>query len=101
MPQFTPGQSISTPDNNVVVEVDPQQPLAKGQHVFELIVVDDDGIKSDPVQVIVVVADDRKPTAVLRAPSLVQIGQSFRLEGTQSFDPPPGKIVEFVWTMIQ
>jgi|SRR4051812_28730510 len=101
MATFTVGQDIATPDPVVSVDATIDLPLPKGQHTFQLIVEDDDGLLSDPVTVDVVVRDDRKPTAVLIAPQTVPFGQSFKLDASRSSDLPPGKIVKFVWTLLR
>lgn len=101
MPKFDPGVEVVTEESAVAVEVDPQAPLPKGVHVFQLVVVDDDGLASDPMTIEVVVRDDRKPTAVLRGPGTVGFGQSFRLDGSESSDLPPGQVVKYQWTMLK
>ena len=103
MPTFTVGQDVVTNENEsvVTVDVDPANPLPKGVHVFQLIVEDDDALKSDPMTVEVIVRDDRRPTAVLRAPSTVRLGESFHLDGRESSDLPPGRIVRYIWTMLR
>jgi hypothetical protein len=101
MAVFTMGKEISTKAPTISFDVDPMKPLAKGPHVFQLVVRDDDGLLSQPMQVTVVVADDRMPTAVLSAPSTVQISESFILDGSKSMDPFPGMIVEYIWTWMQ
>lgn len=103
MAKFELGVPITTDEGTPIiqVDVDPQVPLAKGAHVFQLVVVDDDGLESDPVTVDVVVMDDRKPTAVLDAPQTVRFGQAFNLVGRGSADEPPGRIVRYVWTMLR
>jgi hypothetical protein len=101
MPTFQIGQSVKTSTNTVSVDVDANNPLPKGTHIFQLVVVDDDGLVSDPVQFSLVVLDDRKPTAVIDGPSSVQLGQSFTLDGSRSVDLAPGRIVEFVWTLLR
>src|SRR5215211_3981679 len=103
MPTFVAGQDVVTnaPENVVSVDVSAQQPLAKGVHTFQLIVVDDDGLQSDPMTITVVVRDDRRPTAVLRGPEVVNFGQSFRLDATLSSDPAPGQVVRYIWTMLR
>ena len=94
MPEFVIGQDVVTDESTsvVAVEVNDNAPLPKGRHIFQLIVEDDDGLRSDPATIEIVVADERRPTAVLQGPSVVQVGQSFRLDGSQSVDPPPGRI---------
>jgi len=101
MAQFTVGQEISTDDSFISVDATLDLPLPKGQHTFSLVVVDDDGLQSDPVTVEVVVRDDRKPTAVVSAPVTVPFGQSFKLDGSKSSDVPPGKVVKYVWTLLK
>jgi hypothetical protein len=101
MATFTIGTDIVTSDSFVTVDATLDTPLPKGQHTFQLVVVDDDGLQSDPVTVDIVVRDDRKPTAVLAAPVTVPFGQTFRIDGSKSSDLPPGKVVKFVWTMLR
>lgn len=95
------GKELITRENLITFDVNPEAPLPKGAYVFQLVVVDDDGLRSDPMQVTVVVADDRAPTAVLRAPSTVQLGRSFTLDGSASTDPAPGRVVQYVWTWLR
>jgi len=101
MATFTVGQPITTEEAFVSVDATLDLPLPKGQHTFSLVVVDDDGLESDPVTVEVVVRDDRKPTAVISAPVTVPFGQSFRVDGSKSSDLPPGKVVKYVWTLLK
>lgn len=101
MAVFTVGKEIATNEPTISFDIDAAAPLPKGVHVFQLVVVDDDGLLSDPVQVQVTVADDRKPTAVLAAPATVQLGQGFILDGSKSTDAAPGKVVEYHWTWMR
>lgn len=101
MATFTVGQEITTDDSFVSVDATIDLPLPKGQHTFSLVVVDDDGLQSDPVNVDIVVRDDRKPTAVLVAPVTVPFGQSFKMDGSKSSDLPPGKVVKYIWTLLK
>ncbi len=101
MATFTLGKEIVTKESTVSFDVNRETPLPKGVHVFQLQVRDDDGLLSVPMQVSVVVADERLPTAVLSAPSTVQLGQSFILDGTRSSDPAPGQVVEYIWTWLR
>jgi len=101
MANFQIGTHLSTNENSVEVTVAAAAPIVPGVHHFQLVVVDDSGNHSDPATVAVVVKDSVKPTAVITAaPSQVEPGQSFRLDGSKSSDVPPGKIVSFIWTMI-
>ena len=47
-----------------------------------------------------IVADQDNPTAVLRGPGVTAFGRSFSLDGTASFDPNGGQIVQYVWTYL-
>ena len=98
MADFVPGTEISTDVPTIEVTVNPDKPLPLGRQVFQLMVVDDSGNVSKADQVIVLVADQDAPTAILRAPSLVPFGKSFNLDGSASFDAGGGKLVKYVWT---
>jgi len=101
MAEFRIGTKVTTPEKSVEVTVTPSAPLPAGLHHFQLIVVDDSGNQSDPATASVIIKDTTKPTAVLTvAPTQVELGQSFRLDGSKSSDVAPGKIVQYVWTMI-
>lgn len=101
MPQFVVGSPVETQEEMVTVDQDESQHLSVGQHVFQLVVIDDAGNESVPAKVEVVVKDTQAPTAVLRAPSQVEFGKPFRLDGRESSDIPPGKIVKYIWTLVQ
>jgi hypothetical protein len=101
MANFSVGTKVSTTEDSVSVDVTPAAAIPPGVHHFQLIVVDDAGNESDPATAQVVVRDSVRPTAVLGiAPSQVQPGASFKLDGTKSSDVAPGKLVQFIWTMI-
>ena len=101
MANFQVGTRLTTAENTVEVTGSPSAPIASGVHHFQLVVVDEAGNQSDPATVAVVVKDNVKPTAVITvSPSQVELGQSFRLDGSKSSDVPPGKIVSFIWTMV-
>ena len=70
----------------IVMEVDPAKPLARGRHLFQLEVTDDSGNVSAPDQIVVIVADRERPTAVLNGPQVADIGKEFPLNGEKSFD---------------
>lgn len=100
MPQFRPGEPITTEEPVVTVEVSEDSPLSVGAHVFQLIVEDDSGNRSQPAQVQVVVIDDQAPTAILRAtPQRVPFGSNLQLDGRQSTDIG-GRIVSFEWMLV-
>lgn len=101
MPAFVIGTPIESAEPLIEVTVDPAAPLAVGRHRFQLAVVDDSGNQSLPDTIDVVVRDSRNPTAVLRAPSQVEFGVSFQLDGRASSDVPPGKVVKYVFTLVE
>lgn len=100
MANFIPGTDVVTTEGTVEVTVSANAPLAAGAHKFQLVVVDDSGNRSDPMVVTVIVKDTQKPTAVLIAPEQVEFGKSFVLTGTRSSDVPPGRVVQFIWTLV-
>lgn len=101
MATFKIGTVVTTTENTIPVDVTPTAPLPAGVHHFQLVVVDDAGNQSDPAVAQIVIKDSTKPTAVLSiAPTQVEPGVSFKLDGTKSSDVAPGKIVQFIWTMI-
>ena len=101
MATFQPGTPIETTEPVIEVTVTPEAPLSTGRHRFQLVVVDDAGNPSDPDVVDVIVRDTQRPTAVLRAPDQAEFGRSFALDGRASSDVPPGRLVRFVWTLVQ
>lgn len=100
MSTFVVGTPVQTTTPTVEVTVDPKTPLPSGTHVFQLVVIDDAGTASAPATVQIVIKDKVVPTAVIRAPAQVTSGQSFTLDGSASTEIPPGKIVQFVWTLM-
>lgn len=100
MPAFVIGSLVETVVPTVEVTVDAQNPLPVGKHTFQLIVEDDAGNKSMPATVDVFVKDLTNPTAVLKAPPQVNFGTSFFLDGRESSDPPPGKVMKWFWTKV-
>jgi hypothetical protein len=101
MSTFVIGTPVETEDGTVEVTVDPDNPLAVGRHVFQLVVTDDSGNQSLPASVEVIVKDSAAPTAVVTAPSQVEFGATFLLDGRGSSDVPPGKVVKFIWTLVE
>lgn len=100
MAQFVTGVDIATQDPTIEVTVDSAQPLPVGRQTFQLVVVDDSGNKSQPDRIVVIIADQDAPTAVLSGPQVVGAGRSFTLRGDRSFDVGGGKVVQWVWTYV-
>lgn len=86
MPRLDINVPFESAEPAITVEIDRQAPLPRGRHRYQLVVTDDSGNASEPVSVIVIVADQTRPTAVLDAPDIVNIGAEFRLDGRRSFD---------------
>jgi hypothetical protein len=100
MAEFVINKDVVTPEPKVEVTITPTNAIPLGRQRFRLIVVDAAGNKSNPDEVIVIVADQDNPTAVLRGPGVTAFGSSFPLDGTASFDPNGGQIVQYVWTYL-
>jgi len=90
---------IESKEAIIAVEIDPTDPLPVGQRRFQLIVVDDAGNESLPAELIVIIADNERPTAVIDGPSRVSFKEPFRLTGEKSFDIG-GKVVLWRWTLL-
>jgi hypothetical protein len=108
MPRFEPNVPVTQAEPVVLVEVSPNAPLPVGANRFRLVVVDDSGNESEPAFLDVVVRDEERPTAVLdvvdrngrRVEPVVPFGQAFILSGARSSDPPPGRVVEYRFTLV-
>jgi hypothetical protein len=100
MAEFVIGTDVVTAEPTVEVTVSANRPLGVGRHTFQLIVVDDSGNVSAPDRVVVIVADQDAPTAVISAPEVVPSGRSFTLDGRRSFDTGGGRVVSFRWTLV-
>jgi hypothetical protein len=100
MAEFTVNADVTTAEPRVEVTISPDRPMAIGRQRFRLIVVDDAGNRSNADEVIVIIADQEAPTAVLRAPRITAFGRSFELDGSASFDVGGGQVVQYVWTYL-
>lgn len=100
MPKFTVNIPVATAAPSVVVEVDPQAPMAAGRHRFSLVVTDDSGNESAPDTIDVIVADRDRPTAVLQGPDVASAGKEFTLNGARSFDTGGGTIKTWRFTYL-
>ncbi|MDB5801317.1 MAG: hypothetical protein JWL63_2256 [Rhodocyclales bacterium] len=100
MAEFIIGTDISTDVPTIEVTINKDKPLPIGRQRFRLVVVDDSGNVSKADELIVIIADQDAPTAVLGAPSVVATGASFGLDGSKSFDVGGGKVVKYVWTYV-
>lgn len=72
--------------------------LPIGAHTLSLVVTDDAGNQSSADSLRVVVQDDVTPTAVVRGPASILLGQSLTVTGDRSFDSG-GTITEYRWTL--
>lgn len=101
MATFVIGTPVETADPTVEFTVDPAAPLAPGRHRVQLVVFDDAGNQSLPDAVEFIVRDTQAPTAVLSVPSQVELGASFLLDGRRSSDVAPGRVVRYVFTLVE
>ncbi len=92
---------VETAEPTFEVVVDRDSPLPPGRHQFLLTVVDDLGAESQPAKVIVVVVQGGAPRALLEAPASVEVGQSIVLSGESSRAAPPGRIVQYLWSLVR
>jgi len=95
MPVFRVGDTQTTTTPTILVE-----DLEVGRHVFQLVVEDDSGNKSQEATVEVIVRDTRLPTAIIEAVPPVEAGARFNLDGRRSSDVAPGQIRNWVWTRL-
>jgi hypothetical protein len=100
MAEFVVNADVVTAEPTVEVTVTPERPMGLGRQRFRLIVVDDSGLRSQPDEIVVIVADQDAPTAVLRGPRITAFGRSFNLDGSASQDTGGGRIVQYVWTYL-
>jgi hypothetical protein len=100
MAEFNPGEAIETREPTIEVTLSRERPLRVGRHRFQLIVVDDSGNESEPDSVDVIVIDNERPTAVLEGPGQVPFARSFNLSGRRSTDAGSGRIVRYLWTLM-
>lgn len=108
MARFAPNTPVHTNNPTVPVDVTAADPLPLGANRFQLVVVDSSGNQSSPTVLDVIVRDTSNPTAVLdlvdaagrRIDPVVSSGQPFTLSGARSTDLPPGKIVEYRFTLL-
>jgi|SRR5829696_352095 hypothetical protein len=108
MAKFLPNTPVVQQDPQVRVDVTLQQPLPLGVNRFQLVVVDDAGNESAPTVLQVIVKDKERPTGVLNLVDAngqviaaeVAFGTSFILSGARSSDVPPGRIVEWRFTLL-
>lgn len=100
MAKFTINVPVEIATPNVVVEVNPQSPLAPGRHRFSLVVVDDSGNESAPDTLDLIVADRDRPTAVLQGPEIASAGKEFTLSGARSFDTGGGVVKTWRFTYL-
>ncbi|MCH5373789.1 MAG: PKD domain-containing protein, partial [Planctomycetes bacterium] len=93
------GVPVETTDPTLQISLG-AQPLPPGAYDFQLVVIDQSGNASTPAIARVLVLDTQAPTAVLDAPTSVNVGQDFTLDGSRSSDLPPGSIATYRWTSL-
>ena len=109
MTVFKLNQPVTQADPRVKVEATRVQPIPAGAHRFQLVVVDNEGNQSDPTFLDIVVQAPTYPTAVLDMVddtgkrldnSNVPFGTTFNLSGVRSTDVAPGKVVQYIFTLV-
>ena len=108
MAKFKVNVPVSQATADVKVEGTADGPLPLGPNRFSLVVVDDSGNESEPITIVVTVADADKPTAVLNVVNSdgkvvdpqIAFGQTFILSGAGSVDKEPGTIKEYRFTLL-
>lgn len=81
MPVLTPGRALRSREPRLVVENE----LAPGRHLFQLVVVDDGGLESAPVELVVNVVRRVTPPVGPRDPRILDP----RLRDPRIFRPSP------------
>lgn len=99
MPPIKSGETVVTTEPRLDVTPSRDAPLPAGTHTFELVVEDDQGRKSPPVRVNVVV-QKTLPDAVLKGPDKVEVSSSFALDGAGSTAVAPAKLARFHWRLV-
>jgi hypothetical protein len=88
------------PDHSLNVIAD-EIPLAVGTYIFRLRVVDNQGNQSKPADWRILVKDPEAPTARITARTEVFLGENIALSGESSTDVGDGRIVTYIWTLVQ
>ena len=89
--------SITTSTPQLAVSSDD---MAIGTVRFSLVVTDAVGNMSAAAIVNTEIVESLAPTSILVAPSSVSHGDGILLDGSLSFDPPPGQIVAYRWSRV-
>ena len=103
MSNFELGNVIVTDTATVQVTPTPGAALRPGRHRFQLVVEDDEGNRSQPALIDVIVRDAELPTAVVRLVGDVDptFAQPFELDASQSSDIGAGTIAKYHWTLVE
>lgn len=105
---FLNQRSVQADDPVLEIAVDPTNPPRPQQLRVRLQVTDDSGNVSAPTEILVVIRDETRPTAVIRLldeegnalGDTVPTGRSFVLSGRRSSDASPGTVVSWAWTLL-
>ncbi|NCP65683.1 MAG: hypothetical protein GW763_12840 [Paraglaciecola sp.] len=93
-------QAITSSDDILQITHNEAGALRPGVYEFQLVVTDDSGNVSAPTVSRVVVVDDKRPTAVLDAPTTVGFADDITLSAKRSVDIG-GKITSYEWTLLK
>lgn len=100
--ELTPNEPFKTEDPILELVMDSAR-LPIGPHTFRLVVVDENGNRSQPVTAQVIILDREAPTAVLDVlpgPE-VEFGAPFTLSGERSSGIREGERVVYEWTLVR
>ena len=95
MPVFNIGETLTTEEPTVDAEE-----LPVGDHVFDLVVEDDRGLRSDPATVRVSVRSTRPTARLSGPPDAVELGNNATLDGRESSAVEPAALRTFDWTLV-
>lgn len=97
-----PNEPITTDDAILEIVMDGGE-LPVGPHIFQLIITDENGNRSQPVQAQVIILDRQAPTAVLDVlpSSEVDFGGPFTLSAERSVGIRQGEKVTYEWTLLR
>jgi hypothetical protein len=99
MPPIKSGETITTAEPKIDITPTKEVPLPVGTHIFELVVEDDQGRKSPPVRVNVVV-QKTLPDAAIKGPDKVEVASRFALDGAGSAAVAPSKLTKYHWRLV-
>ena len=97
---MTRGRAAEVTTTSFPVPADARNPLKPGNHVFELVAVDEAGNESKPARTTVTVnaVDSTPPVAAIAGPREITEGDALTLDASRSRDAAGGTIEVYRWT---